>query len=64
MKLGRDIAPQVYKCMLGDNSCTTNFGRVMALTLRIFTHFSLSFQLLQRRGMDLNETWQDVAPQV
>ena len=25
-----------------DNSCSTNFGRVMSLTLRIFTHFSLS----------------------
>ena len=31
MKLGRDVAPQVYKCMWGDNSCSTNFGRVMVL---------------------------------
>ena len=31
MKLGRDIAPQVQKCMWGDNSCSTNFCRVMAL---------------------------------
>ena len=28
------------------------------LTLRIFTHFSLSSQLLLHRCMDLNETWQ------
>ena len=30
----------------------------MALTLRIFTHFSLSSQLLLHPCMDLNETWQ------
>ena len=44
------------------------FGRVMvlrqilaelwSLTLRIFTHFSLSSQLLLHHCMDLNETWQ------
>ena len=28
------------------------------LTLRNFTHFSLSSQLLLHPGMDLNETWQ------
>ena len=28
-----------------------------SLTLRIFTHFSLSFQLLLHPCMDLNETW-------
>ena len=31
MKLGRDVVPQVWKCMWGDNSCSTNFSRVMAL---------------------------------
>ena len=45
--------------MWGDNSCSTNFGRVMSLTLRIFTHFSLSSQLLLHPCMDLNETWQE-----
>ena len=42
--------------MWGDNSCSTNFGRVIALD--IFTHFSLSSQLLLHPCMDLNETWQ------
>ena len=112
MKLGRDVAPQVYKCMWGDNSCSANFDTVMvldtysfctfqlvfstpptslhgfewnlagmlhhkstnacgeiihvwpilaelwSLTLIIFTHFSLSSQLLLHPCMDLNETWQ------
>ena len=31
MKHGRDVAPQVLKCMWGDNSCSANFGRVMVL---------------------------------
>ena len=31
---------------------------LLQLTLTIFTHFSLSFQLHLHRCMDLNETWQ------
>ena len=58
MKLGRDVAPQVQKCMWGDNSCLTNLAELWSLTLRIFTHFSLSSQLLLHPCMDLNETWQ------
>ena len=112
MKLGRNVAPQVLKCMYGDNSCSTNFwqsygpwhleflhfelvfstpptslhgfewnlagmlhhksrsacgeiihvrqvlAELWSLTLRIFTHFSLSSQLLLHPCMDLNETWQ------
>ena len=33
-------------------------AELWTLTLRIFTHFSLSSQLLLHRCMDLNETWQ------
>ena len=33
-------------------------AELWSLTLRIFTHFSLSFQLLLHPCMDLNETWQ------
>ena len=36
MKLGRDVASQVKKCIWGDNSCSTNFGRVMVLDNRNF----------------------------
>ena len=32
-------------------------AELWSLTLRIFTHFSLSSQLLLHRCMDLNETW-------
>ena len=41
MNLGRDVAPQVQKCMWGDNSCSANFGRVMALdTWNFYTFYS------------------------
>ena len=33
-------------------------AELLSLTLRIFTHFSLSSQLLLHPCMDLNETWQ------
>ena len=33
-------------------------AELLSLTLRIFTHFSLSSQLLLHPFMDLNETWQ------
>ena len=33
-------------------------AELWSLTLRIFTHFSLSSQLLLHPCMDLNETWQ------
>ena len=33
-------------------------AELLPLTLRIFTHFSLSSQLLLHPCMDLNETWQ------
>ena len=34
-------------------------AELWSLTLRIFTHFSLSSQLLLHPCMDLNETWQE-----
>ena len=34
------------------------FAELWSLTLRIFTHFSLSSQLLLHPCMDLNDTWQ------
>ena len=38
MKLGRDVAPQVLKCMFGNNSCSSNIAGVKALEM-----FALQF---------------------
>ena len=40
MTLGRDLAPQVYKCLWGNNSCLTKFGRVMVLDTWVFTYLA------------------------
>ena len=39
MKLGRNVAPQIQKSMWGNHSCSTNFGRVMALDIWNFYTF-------------------------
>ena len=58
MKLGSYVAPQVKKCMWEIIHVQQILAELWSLTLRIFTHFSLSSQLLLHRYMALNETWQ------
>ena len=58
MKLGRDVAPQ-SRSACGEIIHVRQILAVLwSLTLRIFTYFSLSSQLLQHPCLDLNETWQ------
>ena len=58
MKLGRDVAPQV-RIWCGEIIHVQQIlAKLWSLTLRIFTHLSLSFQLLLHSCMDFNETWQ------
>ena len=45
MKVGRDVAPQVLKCMLGNNSCSSNITGVKALetfALQFFCLYEIS----------------------
>ena len=58
MKLGRDVAPQVLSACGEIIHVRQILAELWSLTLRIFTHFSLSSQLLLHLCMDLNETWQ------
>ena len=58
MKLGRDMHHK-SRSACGEIIHVQQILAVLwSLTLRIFTHFSLSSQLLLHPCMDLNETWQ------
>ena len=50
-----DLGLDIFQCCLYE---TNILAELWSLTLRIFTHFSLSSQLLLHPCMDLNETWQ------
>ena len=62
-----DLNETLYRCFttslevhVGEiNHVQQNVAKLWPLTLRIFTHFSLSSQLLLHLCMDLNETWQE-----
>ena len=58
MKLCRDVAPRSRSACGEIIYVRQILAELWSLTLRIFTHFSLSSQLLLQTCMDFNETWQ------
>ena len=58
MKLGRDLHHKSSSACGEVIHVRQILAELWPLTLWIFTHFSLSSQLLLHRCMDLNETWQ------
>ena len=58
MKLGTDVNHKSRSACVEMIHVRQILAKLWSLTLRIFTHFSLSFQLLLHPCMDLYETWQ------